>query len=179
MNKTKKNRIRKKCKGGGVGSSRAKKEGKNESLKNESLKNESLKKGVTFDSAENEYHSDASRDSIEMVKFTKKDKKERNQAYLEEAEEMNDEIKERNRKRENMNKKNKGKEKKMLKLIDPDKYAKTRQDETRGKQKERKKVNKTIRTRENPRYIAAAERNRRADEFNKHMEEFMGKKVDK
>ena len=59
MNKTKKNRIRKKCKGGGVGSSRAKKEGKNESLKNESLK-----KGVTFDSAENEYHSDASRDSI-------------------------------------------------------------------------------------------------------------------
>ena len=69
MTKTKKNRIRKKCKGGGVGSSRAKKDGKNESLKNESLK-----KGVTFDSAENEYHSDASRDSIEMVKFTKKDK---------------------------------------------------------------------------------------------------------
>ena len=170
MNKTKKNRIRKKCKGGGVGSSRAKKEGKNESLKNESLK-----KGVTFDSAENEYHSDASRDSIEMVKFTKKDKKDRNQAYLDEAEEMNDEIKERNRKRENMNKKNKGKEKKMLKLIDPDKYAKTRQDETREKQEVRKKVNKTIRTRENPRYIAAAEKRRRAEEFNKHMDEFLGK----
>ena len=76
-----------------------------------------------------------------------------------------------------MNKKNKGKEKKMLKLIDPDKYVKTRQDETRGKQKDRKKINKTIRNRENPPYIAAAERKRRADEFNKHMEEFMEKGI--
>ena len=167
MTKTKKRRS----KGGGIGSSRVKKE----SLKKESLKNESLKKKVTFNSAENEYHSDASRDSLEMVKFTKKDKKGQYQAYLDEAEEINDEIKERNRKRENMNKKNRGKEKKMLKLIDPDKYAKRRQDETRGKQKERNKVNKTIRTRENPRYIAAAERNRRAEEFNKHMDEFLGK----
>lgn len=164
MTKTKKRRS----KGGGIGSSRVKKE---------SLKNESLKKKVTFNSAENEYHSDASRDSLEMVKFTKKDKKDQYQAYLDEAEEMNDEIKEKNRKRENMNKKNKGKEKKMLKLIDPDKYAKTRQDETRGKQKDRKKINKTIRNRENPPYIAAAERKRRADEFNKHMEEFMEKGI--
>lgn len=159
MTKTKKRRS----KGGGIGSSR--------------VKNESLKKKVTFNSAENEYHSDASRDSLEMVKFTKKDKKDQYQAYLDEAEEMNDEIKEKNRKRENMNKKNKGKEKKMLKLIDPDKYAKTRQDETRGKQKDRKKINKTIRNRENPPYIAAAERKRRADEFNKHMEEFMEKGI--
>ena len=169
MAKTKKRRS----KGGGVGSSRVKKE----SLKNESLKNESLKKTVTFNSAENEYHSDASRDSLEMDKFNKKDKKDQYQAYLDEAEEMNDEIKEKNRKRENMNNKNKGKEKKMLKLIDPDKYAKTRQDETRGKQKDRKKINKTIRNRENPPYIAAAERKRRADEFNKHMKEFMEKDV--
>ena len=159
MTKTKKRRS----KGGGIGSSR--------------VKNESLKKKVTFNSAENEYHSDASRDSLEMVKFTKKDKKDQYQAYLDEAEEMNDEIKEKNRKRENMNKKNKGKEKKMLKLIDPDKYAKTRQDETRGKQKDRKKINKTIRNRENPPYIAAAERKRRAEEFNKHMEEFMEKGI--
>ena len=169
MTKTKKRRS----KGGGIGSSRVKREDK----KNESLKNESLKKTVTFNSAENEYHSDASRDSLEMVKFTKKDKKDQYQAYLDEAEEMNDEIKEKNRKRENMNKKNKGKEKKMLKLIDPDKYAKTRQDETRGKQKDRKKINKTIRNRENPPYIEAAERKRRADEFNKHMEEFMEKGI--
>ena len=159
MTKTKKRRS----KGGGIGSSR--------------VKNESLKKKVTFNSAENEYHSDASRDSLEMVKFTKKDKKGQYQAYLDEAEEINDEIKERNRKRENMNKKNRGKEKKMLKLIDPDKYAKRRQDETRGKQKERKKVNKTIRIRENPLYIAAAEKRRRAEEFNKHMEEFLEKGI--
>ena len=44
MNKTKKNRSKKKCKGGGIGSSRAKREdNKDESLKNESLFNESLK----------------------------------------------------------------------------------------------------------------------------------------
>jgi hypothetical protein len=179
MNKTKKNRIKKKCKGGGVGSSRTKKEGKNESLKNESLKNESLKKAVTFDSAENEYHSDASRDSVEMVKFTKKDKKNQYQAYLDEAEDVNDDIKERNINRKKMNEKNKDKERKMLKLVDPVKYAKTRQDETRGKQKERKKSNKTIRNRVNPPYIAAAEKRRRAEEFNKHMEEFMVQKGDK
>ena len=174
MTKTKKRRS----KGGGIGSSRVKKESlKNESLKNESLKNESLKKKVTFNSAENEYHSDASRDSLEMVKFTKKDKKGQYQAYLDEAEEINDEIKERNRKRENMNKKNRGNEKKMLKLIDPDKYAKRRQDETRGKQNKRKKSNKTIRNRVNPPYIAAAEKRRRAEEFNKHMEEFLEKGI--
>ena len=78
MTKTKKRRS----KGGGIGSSR--------------VKNESLKKKVSFNSAENEYHSDASRDSLEMVKFTKKDKKDQYQAYLDEAEEMNDEIKEKN-----------------------------------------------------------------------------------
>ena len=76
-----------------------------------------------------------------------------------------------------MNKQNKGKEKKMLKLIDPDKYAKTRQDEMSVKQKRRKRINKTIRNRENPPYIAAAERKRRADEFNKHVKEFMKKGV--
>ena len=162
MNKTKKNRSKKRCKGGGVGSSRVKREDK----KDESLKKESLKKEVVFDSAENKYYSADSIDSDEMVKFIKKDQY---QVYLDEAEEINDEIKEKNEKR-------KGKDKKMLKLINPDQYAKKRQDETRGKQKERKKNNKTIRNRENPPYIAEAERRRRAEEFNKHMEEFMGQK---
>ena len=52
MNKTKKNRNKKKCKGGGIGSSRAKREdNKDESLKNESLKTSpkgSRKKTTSF-----------------------------------------------------------------------------------------------------------------------------------
>ena len=166
MNKTKKKRSKKRCKGGGIGMSRVKRKENNESLKPGSVQNESLKKTVTFNSAENEYHSDISRDSIEMDKFTNKDKKDKYQAYLDEAEELNDEIKERNEKREKSGKKK-------LKLKNPKKYAKMRQDEEASKQKERKKINKTIRNRVNSPYIAAAEKIRRTKEFNKHMEEFM------
>ena len=101
-----------------------------------------------------------------MDKFTNKDKKDQYQAYLDEAEELNDEIKERNEKREKSGKKK-------LKLKNPKKYAKMRQDEEASKQKERKKINKTIRNRVNSPYIAAAEKIRRTKEFNKHMEEFM------
>jgi len=162
MNKTKKKRSKIKCKGGGVGSSRAKRVEKEE----ESLKKGPLKKEVVF-SVDNEYYSDVSRDSDEMVRFTKKDQY---QAYLDEAEEINEDIKEKNEK-------GKKKKKKLMKLIDPEKYAERRQDETRRKQKERKKTNKTIRNRENPLYIAAAERRRRQDEFNKHIQEFMEKSV--
>ena len=131
----------------------------------ESLKKGPLKKEVVF-SVDNEYYSDVSRDSDEMVRFTKKDQY---QAYLDEAEEINEDIKEKNEKRKKNNKQ-------MLKLINPDQYATQKQDETRRKQKERKKNNKTIRNRENPPYIAEAERRRREEEFNKHIQEFMDQK---
>lgn len=170
--KTKKNHG-KKSKGGGIGTSRVKRE-----EHNEPIKNKSLKKRVVFDSAENEYYSDVSIDSDEMIRSVKKDKI---MAYLEEAEELNDDIMEKNRKRELANEKNrtkgnKKKEKKILKLVDPIKYAQQKQEDMIKKQRDRKKTLKNIRQRENTPYLAAAERKRRAEEFDKHMKEFMENK---
>jgi len=169
--KTKKNHG-KKSKGGGIGTSRVKRE-----EHKEPIKNKSLKKRVVFDSAENEYYSDVSRDSDEMIRSVKKDKI---MAYLEEAEELNDDIREKNHKRELTNEKNRTKgnkkEKKMLKLVDPIKYAQQKQEDMIKKQRDRKKTLKNIRQRENTPYLAAAERKRRAEEFDKHMKEFMENK---
>jgi hypothetical protein len=174
------NRTRKKMKkkGGGVGSSRLKKD--TVEKETDTVKKE---KKVVFNSAENEYYPDMLQDSDEIIRFKKKDKKSRNEAYLDEAEEINENINNKNRKREITNEKieklekqgirHKTEKKKILKLINPSNYATRKKDESIENSKIKKKKNETIRKRENPRYHELAKQRREAEEFKKNIFEFM------
>ena len=174
------NRTRKKMKkkGGGTGYSRVKKE--KAEKETDKVKKE---KKVAFNSAENEYYPDLLQDSDEIIRFKKKDKKSLNEAYLDEAEEINENINNKNRKREITNEnieklekqgiQHKTKTKKILKLINPSHYATRKKDESIEKSKIKKKKNETIRKRENPRYHELAKQRRESEEFKKHMFEFM------